>query len=97
MAGLLLVSNSLETRTVELGVLACRAGTSASATVLEMAGMALKTRELVAVKADKSLAASFSAAVRGNPPPDGTSVAMSDFVCEALFPEEDSGPEKSLC
>lgn len=41
--------------------------------------MALKTRELVAVKADKSLAASFSAAVRGNPTPDGTSALVSDF------------------
>lgn len=59
MASLLLVSNFLETRTVELGVVACRAGAAASATVLKMAGMAMKTRELVVVKADKGLGGEF--------------------------------------
>lgn len=46
--------------------------------------MAFTTRKLVVVKADKSLTASFSAAGRGNPPPDGTSAAVSDFVCEVF-------------
>lgn len=56
--------------------------------------MTLSTRELVVVKADNGLAVSFSAAGRSNPS-DRTS-AESDFVCEAFFPGEDEGPEKSL-
>ena len=80
MADLLLLSNCVETRTVELGVVACPAGATASATVRKMTGMALSNREHIAVKADKGLAASFSAAGRSNPPPDRTSAEL-DFVC----------------
>ena len=74
----------METRTVELSVVACPAGAAARATVLEMKRMALSNREHVVVKADKGLAASFSAAGRSNPPPDRTSAEL-DFVCETFF------------
>ena len=95
LTDLLLLSNCVENRTVELGVVACPAGAAASATVREMTGMVLCNREHVVVKADKGLAASFSAASLSNPPPDRTS-AEFDFICEAFF-QRKMKAQRSCC